>query len=113
MTLEQLIRATTALNAWYCYPDLTEPFDTEALGQMNRALQAPTVDEALVAFGIEPEPDDFYIPPSPCHETDRERMTAIRQALGVEVHRGPDQGHALGIAVFGGALIPGDSDRVD
>lgn len=60
LTSDQAARATAALDAWYANPggsDYRAPGVTwtqDELENMHAALEAPTVDAALVAFGAEP-----------------------------------------------------------
>lgn len=85
LTPGQLARATAALDAWYANPggsDYRAPGVTWAqseLENMHAALEAPTLDAALAAFGV--EPDSWLSTPEQDAEN-RALMTAVRERLG-------------------------------
>ena len=83
---DQLARATAALEAWYDpgpggyrRPDLT--WDQAELESMHAALEAPTADAALEAFGITP---GTHLSPPEQDVENRALMGEVRRLLGRE-----------------------------
>jgi hypothetical protein len=83
---DQLARATAALDVWfdpgpggYRAPGLT--WDQRELASMHAALEAPTTDAALEAFGLAP---GSHLSTPEQDARNREVMIELRQFLGRE-----------------------------
>jgi hypothetical protein len=83
---DQLARATAALDVWfdpgpggYRAPGLT--WDQHELESMHAALEAPTTDAALQAFGVAP---GSWLSTPELDAKNRVTMTELRQLLSLE-----------------------------
>lgn len=86
LTNDQRARANAALDSWYANPTGGGDYRAHGAGwevselvSMHAALQAPTLDEAMQAFGVAPDP----VLSTPDQDAEnRVAMTALRQHLG-------------------------------
>lgn len=86
MTPDQLARATAALDVWFDpgpdgYRAPGVAWDQRQLESMHAALEAPTIDAALEAFGVAP---GSYLSTPEQDAQNRTTMTELRQLLSCE-----------------------------
>jgi hypothetical protein len=84
LSADELARATVALEVWFTNPgdDYRAPgveWNEDDLERMHAALDAPTVDAALMTFGAEP---GTWLTTAEQDIRNREIMTALHQHRG-------------------------------